>query len=100
MELGGLAGGVLSGILSDWSIKRAKQTDAGQVGKRVQIVMAYTALTILVLLGLNAVPAGAGTLQWVTIAALGFSIYGPQMLIGLCGAEMVAPKSVGASQVR
>jgi hypothetical protein len=34
----------------------------------------------------------------VVIAALGFAIYGPQMLIGLCGAELISPKSVGASQ--
>lgn len=37
-------------------------------------------------------------MQWAVIAALGFCIYGPQMLIGLCGAELVSPKSVGASQ--
>lgn len=38
-------------------------------------------------------------LQWVAIAGLGFCIYGPQMLIGLCGAELVEKSSVGASQV-
>jgi sugar phosphate permease len=37
-------------------------------------------------------------MQWAVIAALGFCIYGPQMLIGLCGAELISPKSVGASQ--
>jgi sugar phosphate permease len=37
-------------------------------------------------------------MQWGVIAALGFCIYGPQMLIGLCGAELISPKSVGASQ--
>lgn len=37
-------------------------------------------------------------MQWLVIAALGFTIYGPQMLIGLCGAELISPKSVGASQ--
>jgi sugar phosphate permease len=42
--------------------------------------------------------AGSASLTWVVIAALGFAIYGPQMLIGLCGAELVSQKSVGASQ--
>jgi sugar phosphate permease len=37
-------------------------------------------------------------MQWLVIAGLGFCIYGPQMLIGLCGAELISPKSVGASQ--
>lgn len=168
LELGGLLGGTLSGVLSDASIKAAR-TDpgAGLVGRRVQIVMAYTALIAVVLLALRAVPAGAASLQWVVIACLGFAIYGerllpadaagwllaadcgdcccarycsvlaclqaalcmpnnprmlaarppcalawsraqpcalchtlagPQMLIGLCGAELISPKSVGASQ--
>jgi sugar phosphate permease len=44
------------------------------------------------------VPAGAVAAQWLTIAALGFCIYGPQMLIGLAGAELVSPSAVGASQ--
>jgi sugar phosphate permease len=26
--------------------------------------------------------------QWASIAAVGFGLYGPQMLIGLCGAEV------------
>lgn len=29
---------------------------------------------------------------------IGFFLYGPQMLIGLCGAELVGPESVGASE--
>lgn len=37
-------------------------------------------------------------MQWLVIAGLGFAIYGPQMLIGLCGAELVSQRSVGASQ--
>eukprot|EP00878_Enallax_costatus_P014199 GHUV01014852.1.p1 GENE.GHUV01014852.1~~GHUV01014852.1.p1 ORF type:complete len:220 (+),score=30.38 GHUV01014852.1:228-887(+) len=99
LELGGLLGGTLSGVLSDHAIKAAKSDPkVGLVGRRVQIVMAYTALCIGVLLVLKSVPVGAASLQWLVIAALGFTIYGPQMLIGLCGAELISPKSVGASQ--
>lgn len=64
----------------------------------LQVVMAYTVGMAAALLALQATPAGATTLQWVAIAALGFTIYGPQMLIGLSGAELVAPGAVGASQ--
>lgn len=60
--------------------------------------MAYTVGMAAALLALQATPAGAQTLQWLAIAALGFTIYGPQMLIGLSGAELVAPGAVGASQ--
>jgi hypothetical protein len=100
LELGGLLGGTLSGVLSDASIKASKTSGAGQVGRRVQIVIGYLFVTLGVLALLRAVPASAPQLQWMVIAALGFGIYGPQMLIGLCGAEIVSKKSVGASQVR
>lgn len=56
-------------------------------------------MTLAVLAALVAVPAGAATAQWLIIGALGFTIYGPQMLIGLCGAELVSPTAVSASQV-
>jgi sugar phosphate permease len=63
-----------------------------------QVVMGYTVAMAGALLALQAVPAEAKVLQWIAIAALGFSIYGPQMLIGLSGAELVSPGAVGASQ--
>lgn len=99
LELGGLLGGTLSGVLSDKTIKAAgPNPSVGLVGRRVQICMAYTVACIGVLFALKAVPAGAASLQWAVIGGLGFCIYGPQMLIGLCGAELISPKSVGASQ--
>jgi hypothetical protein len=59
LELGGLLGGTLSGVLSDNSIKAAKaDPKAGLVGRRVQICMAYTVACIGVLLALKGVPAG------------------------------------------
>lgn len=80
LELGGLLGGTLSGVLSDKSIRAAKSDPkAGLVGRRVQIIMAYTAVCIGVLLTLKQVPTGASSLQWIVIAALGFTIYGPQV---------------------
>lgn len=42
---------------------------------------------------------GAGLrTQAASVFSIGFFLYGPQMLIGLCGAEIVGRKSVGASE--
>jgi sugar phosphate permease len=71
---------------------------AGAVGKRVQVVMAYMVGVAVALAAFWATPASAGALQWLCVFAVGFFLYGPQMLIGLCGAELVGPDSVGASE--
>jgi hypothetical protein len=100
LELGGLAGSMVAGRLSDMALRRAAERGepGGAVGQRIRVVMLYTAGMAAMLLALQAVPAGATALQWLVIAGLGFTIYGPQMLIGLSGAELVAPAAVGASQ--
>ncbi|KAI8464482.1 MAG: hexose-phosphate transporter, major isoform [Monoraphidium minutum] len=100
LELGGLAGSTVAGLLSDMAIRRAtaRGDKGGNVGRRIKVVMLYTAGMAAMLLALQAVPASAKALQWIVIAGLGFTIYGPQMLIGLSGAELVAPAAVGASQ--
>ncbi len=105
MELGGLVGGTLAGVLSDSHIRKAAARTsseggvaAGNVGSRVRIVMGYVSCTALVLAALRAMPQGHMLVHWLTIAALGFTIYGPHMLIGLCGAELVPKAAVGASQ--
>lgn len=36
-------------------------------------------------------PSSMPQLQWFTVFMIGFFLYGPQMLIGLCGAELVCP---------
>jgi OPA family sugar phosphate sensor protein UhpC-like MFS transporter len=51
--------------------------------------MGYTAGIAASLFALSSTPAGSQHLQWLAIFCLGFFIYGPQMLIGLCGAELV-----------
>jgi MFS transporter, OPA family, sugar phosphate sensor protein UhpC len=74
----------VAGLLSDMAIRRAAArgdgpTAGGNVGRRVRVVMAYTAGMAAMLVALQAVPAGARALQWLVIAGLGFTIYGPQM---------------------
>eukprot|EP00775_Hariotina_reticulata_P005477 gene5477-5712_t len=97
LELGGLVGSLIAGRLSDMMINRSGG-QGGAVGKRVQVVMAYTVGIAAALLSFQHIPAGAAALQWLNVFMIGFFLYGPQMLIGLCGAELVGPDSVGASE--
>ena len=97
LELGGLLGSLLAGRLSDYLISRAKPGE-GTVGKRIQVVIAYTVGIAAMLAAFAATPASMGAMQWFTVFMIGFFLYGPQMMIGLCGAELVRPDSVGASQ--
>lgn len=60
--------------------------------------MAYTVGVAAMLLAFYVAPVGVVWLQWFTVFMIGFFLYGPQMLIGLCGAELVGPESVGASE--
>jgi hypothetical protein len=48
---------------------------------------AYIGLTLLVLCALRRMPPGNPLIHWVTIAALGFTIYGPHV--------SVKPRSIG-----
>merc|ERR1719226_382888 len=60
--------------------------------------MAYTVGVAAMLLTFSALPPNWQIAQWINIFMIGFFLYGPQMLIGLCGAELVGPASVGASE--
>jgi sugar phosphate permease len=62
-----------------------------------QVVMAYAFLTAVLLGAFWAAP-NVAWMQWAIVAAVGFALYGPQMLIGLCGAEVVRKPAVSAAQ--
>jgi len=95
LELGGLVGSLLAGRMSDWYIANSS---GGAVGKRIQVVILYLVGVAISLLAFRAVPSGLASLQAVIVFMIGFFLYGPQMLIGLCGAEIVGRRSVGASE--
>jgi sugar phosphate permease len=97
LELGGLFGSLLAGKISDILISKSKKGE-GTVGKRIQVVIGYTVGIAAMLAAFAATPSSLGWLQWLTVFMIGFFLYGPQMMIGLCGAELVRPDSVGASQ--
>jgi len=84
LEIGGFFGGLCAGALSD----RCK-------GHRIRVVMAYSVGIAGALLVLMLAPAGHLTALAGAVAAVGFFIYGPQMLIGLIGAEVSHPRAVG-----
>ncbi len=53
--------------------------------------MAYTVGIAACLAAFYFTPAAWPPVQWATVFMIGFFLYGPQMLIGLCGAELVHP---------
>ena len=55
----------------------------------MQVVMAYTVGIAACLAAFYFTPASWTVVQWTTVFFIGFFLYGPQMLIGLCGAELV-----------
>ena len=96
LELGGLVGSLLAGRLSDKLINQAAPGE-GYVGKRLLVVRGYLVGLAAMLGGLMVLP-NIWWAQWATVFLVGFFLYGPQMLIGLCGAELVGRDSVGASE--
>lgn len=60
--------------------------------------MLYTVGIALSLFTFWSLPGHMALAQWVNVFMVGFFLYGPQMLIGLCGAELVGKESVGASE--
>eukprot|EP00747_Dinoflagellata_sp_TGD_P110199 gnl/TRDRNA2_/TRDRNA2_170895_c1_seq1.p1 gnl/TRDRNA2_/TRDRNA2_170895_c1~~gnl/TRDRNA2_/TRDRNA2_170895_c1_seq1.p1 ORF type:complete len:608 (+),score=88.40 gnl/TRDRNA2_/TRDRNA2_170895_c1_seq1:192-1826(+) len=97
MELGGLVGSLLAGRLSDYMINTAKPGQ-GFVGRRVLVCQVYMLGVAAALTSLWFVPATSIPLQWFAIFMVGFFLYGPQMMVGLMGAEVVPTDTVGASQ--
>lgn len=59
--------------------------------------MAYVIGMALSLMAVQANPSSDAASQWLNVFMVGFFLYGPQ-LIGLCGAELVAMESVGATE--
>ena len=106
LELGGLVGSLSSGAISDALLRRNEARSArdpnlkprGNLGLRVLVVVSYTLLTALFLGAFAAAPASTSpAVLWLLVSGVGFALYGPQMLIGLCGAEAVPRHAVSAA---
>ena len=61
---------------------------AASARPRAQVVMGYMVGVAAMLAAFYFTPASMPKLQWATVFMIGFFLYGPQMLIGLCGAEL------------
>jgi len=85
-ELGGVAGTFGAGVISDL---------AG--GRRVLVTVAYLGLLALSLIALGFAPVGSKFADAAIIACVGFAVNGPQMMIGLIGAEVVDPKVLASA---
>lgn len=97
LEVGGLIGSISSGWLSDVLIK--KQPQAGAIGQRVKVILLYLALTAAAASAFFLIPVTKGLLwlQWLMFAFTGMGLYGPQLLVGLCGAEAVDERYAATS---
>jgi MFS transporter, OPA family, sugar phosphate sensor protein UhpC len=95
LELGGLFGSLIAGRISDGLISSSNR---GAVGNRIRVVIGYLIGVVTMLIAFKMVPSGWPVTQSIIVFMIGFFLYGPQMLIGLCGAEIVGRRSVGASE--
>lgn len=77
MEVGGILGTFSAGIMSD-------KAD----GRRVLVTMAYLLGVVVALAATWLMPGGWPLYDFAVISVLGFMINGPQMMIGLIGAEV------------
>lgn len=86
-ELGGLLGGLCAGWISDRIFG----------AKRGPVNFLYTAGIIASLLFFRAIPAGYPLLDSIAIFMLGFTVFGPQVLIGVAAAEVAHKKAAATS---
>ncbi len=86
-ELGGFIGSLAAGWMSDIIFR----------SKRGPVNVIYAALTILAVLGFWYEPGHLLAEHAAWIFAIGFLIFGPQMLIGMAAAELTHKESAGTS---
>eukprot|EP00741_Cyanophora_paradoxa_P018989 tig00021108_g18332.t1 len=86
-EIGGLLGSLAAGWASDNMFG----------GRRVPIIVMFLAGIAVSILGFWAVPSGYRYLDWLAVSLVGFFLYGPQLLIGLAGMELVDRSAVSTA---
>jgi OPA family glycerol-3-phosphate transporter-like MFS transporter len=84
-EFAGILGSILAGRLIDTKFKN----------HRSAVNVLYMAGLILAVLGLWLMPAGYPWLECVALAAVGFLVYGPQMLVGVLAANVGGKSAAG-----
>lgn len=87
MEIGGLLGSLVSGWASDKMMR----------GRRIPIIILWLFGVMASVVGLWFVPVQWRIVNWLAVFCIGFFIYGPQMLVGLAGAEIVDKSAVSST---
>jgi len=87
MEIGGLLGSLASGWTSDRIMR----------GRRIPVIIAWLLGVMASVAALWFVPVGWRYVNWLVVFCIGFFIYGPQMLVGLAGAEIVDRRAVSST---
>lgn len=87
MEIGGLIGSLVSGWTSDKMMR----------GRRIPVIVLWLIGVMVSVCGLWFVPVEWRYVNWLAVFAIGFFIYGPQMLVGLAGAEIVDRSAVSST---
>lgn len=87
MEIGGLLGSLVSGWASDKMMR----------GRRIPIIVLWLAGVMASVSALWFVPVAWRYVNWLAVFCIGFFIYGPQMLVGLAGAEIVDKSAVSST---
>ena len=86
-EIGGIFGSLSAGWLSDTVFK----------GRRGPVNVIYSLGVVCILFMLWSIPSASVILMSTIMFAVGFLIFGPQMLIGMAAAEMAGKKAAGSA---
>ncbi len=84
-EVAGMVGGVAAGWISDKLF----------AGRRGPVSFLYMVAMIFCLIYFWFVPAGYDGLNALAMTAVGFLVYGPQVLVGVAAADFASKKAVG-----
>lgn len=87
MEIGGLMGSLVSGWASDKMMR----------GRRIPVIVLWLVGVMASVTGLWFVPVAWRYVNWLAVFSIGFFVYGPQMLVGLAGAEIVDKSAVSST---
>lgn len=86
-EFLGIAGAMLAGWLSDRYFRK----------NRYIINVVYMLLLAFAILEFWIIPPGYPVLDALALCAVGFLVYGPQMLVGVCAADIAGKHAAGTS---
>lgn len=84
-EVAGMAGGIAAGWISDKLFS----------GRRGPVSLFYMIALVACLIYFWYVPAGYDNLNAIAMFAVGFFVYGPQVLVGVAAADFASKKAVG-----